>query len=138
MKTIKMIIISMVVLGVNSTCFSQTNASNTSDLHKANNVEVYYFHYTQRCATCIAVENESRKAVADLYGKKVSFAAYNMDDKVGEAKGKEQQVSGQTLLIVSGDTKIDITMEGFMFAHSNPDKLKQILKEKIDPLISAN
>ena len=44
-------------------------------------------------------------------------------------------VSGQTLLIVSGDTKINITNEGFMNAHSNPEKLKQIIKEKIDLLL---
>lgn len=101
-------------------------------------VEVFYFHFTHRCATCYAVESVSKKAVADLYGDKVSFADYNLDDETGEAKGKELQVSGQTLLIVSGDTKINITNEGFMNARSNPEKLKSIIKEKIDPLINKS
>ena len=47
----------------------------------------------------------------------------------------ELGVSGQTLLIVSGETRINITNEGFMNARSNPEKLKQIMKEKIDPLL---
>ena len=47
----------------------------------------------------------------------------------------ELGVSGQTLLIVSGDTRINITNEGFLNARSDPGKLKQIMKEKIDPLL---
>ncbi|MFC2137435.1 nitrophenyl compound nitroreductase subunit ArsF family protein [Bacteroidota bacterium] len=98
-------------------------------------VEVYYFHFTRRCATCNAVESVSKEAVADLYGPEVCFADYNLEEPEGELKGKELQVSGQALLIVSGNTKIDITNEGFMNARSNPEKLKQVIKEKIDPLL---
>jgi len=50
-------------------------------------------------------------------------------------KAEELGVSGQTLLIVSGDIKINITNEAFMYARSKPEKLKQVIKEKIDPLL---
>ena len=53
----------------------------------------------------------------------------------GEQKGEQLGVSGQSLFIIEGDTKINITNEGFLNARSNPDKLKQIIKEKIDPLL---
>jgi len=117
-------------------CSAQTNKNEeNTKIFKAEKVEVFYFHYTRRCVTCNAVESVSKEAVAELYGDKVSFTGYNLDDADGEAKGKELQVSGQTLLIVAGDTKINITNEGFMNARNNPEKLKAIIKEKIDPLL---
>lgn len=122
--------------GLNISCSAQTNKDkNESSVSEAGKVEVYYFHYTRRCATCNAVESVSKNAVAELYGDKVIFAEYNLDEEAGETKGKELEVSGQTLLIVAGDTKINITNEGFMNARSNPEKLKAIIKEKIDPLL---
>ena len=102
---------------------------------KTNTVEVYYFHFTKRCLTCQAIETQSKKIITDLYGDKVSFTALNLDENEGTAKGKELGINGQTLLIVKGNTQINLTNEGFMYARNNPEKLKQILKEKIDPLL---
>lgn len=136
MKIIKSFLFIIVVLSMNISCSAQPqNEKKSPNLSKADKVEVYYFHFTRRCATCNAVESVSKEAVAELYGDKVSFTGYNLDEEAGQEKGKELQISGQTLLIVSGDTKIDITNEGFMNARSNPEKLKAIIKEKIDPLL---
>lgn len=135
MKTLKVLFFALVALGMNISCSAQTNKNEETKVSKADKVEVYYFHFTRRCMTCQAVENVSKEAVAELYGDKVSFADYNLDEETGKAKGNELEVSGQTLLIIAGETKINITNEGFMNARSNPDKLKQIIKEKIDPLL---
>ena len=98
-------------------------------------VEVYYFHFSNRCVTCRAVESEAKKDVAELYGKKVKFQAMNLEEPAGAKKGKELKVTGQMLLIVKGDQKIDLTSKGFMYARSNPEKLKKILKTQIDALL---
>jgi predicted membrane-bound dolichyl-phosphate-mannose-protein mannosyltransferase len=98
-------------------------------------VEVYYFHYSRRCPTCVAVEDVTKEALKEYYGENVPFTELNLDNEVGKAKGEALDISGQSLIIVKGDTKINLTNEGFMYARSNPEKLKQILKEKIDPLI---
>jgi hypothetical protein len=136
MKSIKVLFLAVLAIGMNISCSAQTKKDNNkTSVSKAGKVEVYYFHYTRRCATCNAVESVSKDAVAELYGDKVAFADFNLDEAAGETKGKELEVSGQTLLIVAGDTKINITNEGFMNARSNPDKLKAIIKEKIDPLL---
>ncbi|MBN1116187.1 MAG: hypothetical protein JXA77_03215 [Bacteroidales bacterium] len=135
MKTIKVLLLAVMALSMNISCSAQTNKNVETKVSKTDKVQVYYFHYSRRCATCNAVESVSKDAIAELYGEKVSFAGYNLDEKAGEEKGKELAVSGQTLLIVAGDTKINITNEGFMNARSNPDKLKQIIKENIDPLL---
>lgn len=136
MKTIKFLVLACATVMISLTAMAQENQSvENQKIATSGNVVVYYFHFSHRCATCKAVESVSMESVRDLYGNKVRFSAYNLDEEEGELKGKEIGVSGQALLIVSSDTKIDITNEGFMNARSNPDKLKKIIKEKIDPLL---
>lgn len=136
MKAIKVLLLVVMAISLNIDCSAKSNKKEgITNVTKSEKVNVYYFHYTRRCMTCNAVESVSKKAITELYGDKVSFAGYNLDEKAGEAKGKEIGVSGQTLIIVAGEKKINLTNEGFMNAKSNPEKLKQIIKEKIDPLL---
>jgi len=136
MRTLKLIILAAIAFVMNISCSAQSEkVEKTANITNTNNIEVYYFHYTRRCATCNAVENVSKEAITELYGNKVTFTSFNLDEEKGKNKGKELEVSGQTLLIVAGDTKINITNEGFMNARNNPEKLKEIIKEKIDGMM---
>lgn len=136
MKAIELIILAILTIGLQPSCSAQSEKENKkTTVAKVEKIEVFYFHYTRRCATCNAVGSVSKEAVNELYGDKVSFADYNLDEEAGKKIGKKLKVSGQTLLIVAGDTQINITNEGFMNARKNPDKLKAIIKEKIDPLL---
>ena len=112
---------------------AQTSANNPKE-DKAK-VNVYYFHFNTRCETCRAVEDESKADISMLFGKDVSFAAYNLDKQAGEAKGKELGVNSQSLLVVKGDKKIDLTNEGFLYALTDPEKFKKVIEEKIKPLL---
>lgn len=136
MKTVKLLILActLIVAGFPLTA-QDTEKSENLEISKSDGVHVYYFHFSRRCATCQTVEKVAKEAVQDLYGDKVIFSAHNLDEAEGEKKGSEVGVSRQTLLIVGGDTKIDITNEGFMNAKSQPEKLKKIIKEKVDPLL---
>lgn len=98
-------------------------------------VDVYYFHFNTRCVTCRAVESEAQKDIKELFGKDVSFAAYNLDEPAGQAKGRELGINSQSLLVVKGDNKINLTNEGFMYARTNPEKFKKVIEEKIKPLL---
>lgn len=105
-------------------------------------VEVFYFHLTRRCVTCQAVENVARDAVKELYPVEVGkgtvvFKALNIEDKSSEADAKRVNATGQCLLVVSGDTRIDLTSEGFMNARNSPEKLKEAIKKAVDPLLKA-
>lgn len=135
MKTIKILFIAIFALGMTISCSLQAGENEGTKVSQTDDVDVYYFHFSRRCMTCQAVEDVSKDAVAELYGDKVSFEEYNLDEEAAKAKADELEVSGQSLVIVSGDTKINITNEAFMNARTNPEKLKQIIKEKIDPLL---
>lgn len=136
MKTLKLFLIAIIATGIHVSCSSQNSENNNQQASVSEDeVTVYYSHFKRRCVTCVAVENVSKEAIAELYNGAVSFKAINLDEPEGEAEGAKMGINGQSLLVVQGDTKIDLTTEGFMHAVSKPDELKKILKEKIDPLI---
>jgi hypothetical protein len=98
-------------------------------------VEAYYFHLSTRCVTCKAVEAEAKRNLESLYGGKVTFQAINIEEDANKTIVEKLKISGQTLLLVKGDTQINLTNEGFLYAMNNPEKFKTIIKEKVDMLL---
>ena len=130
----------MILILSGASCNAQTEKKQPVSAKSGNDVEVYYFHRTVRCVTCKTVEAEARKNVEMLYADqvkagKISFTALNLDKATGKSMGEKLGVNSQTLLIVKGDQKINITNEGFLYAVSQPQKFTEVMKSKIDPLI---
>ena len=129
----------LMFLGIGISC--NTSADKEKDkkgseiTRQAETVVIYYFHNTRRCATCKAVESVTKEAVEEMENKKVSFTGFNLEKTEGEKKAKELGVSGQTLLIVGGDKKVNITQEGFMYARTKPKTLKEIVQQKVNSLL---
>lgn len=123
-----------------SSCSGQSAKKKAVSATSGNDIEVYYFHMTTRCVTCKAVESEAKKNLDILYTDlvkkgKITFTGLNLEESTGKTIGDKFGVSGQTLLIVKGDQKINITNEGFLYALSKPEKFREIIKDKIDPLV---
>ena len=103
-------------------------------------IEVYYFHFTRRCTTCQNVEKVSKSAVETLYPEKVksgqvSFQSVNLEEKAGEAIGARYKIEGQTLIVIAGDKRADLTDKGFLYANDSPEKLKAEIKKAVDGLL---
>jgi len=103
-------------------------------------IEIYYFHFTRRCMTCTNVEKVSKAAVEQQYAEKVktgeiTFKSVNLDEKDGEAIGAKYKIEGQTLILISGDKRVDLTDKGFMYANNNPEKLKAEIKKAVDDML---
>ena len=133
-----LVLIMVSLLSFSASC-QKAKATKTS-VAKSAKVEVYYFHFTRRCATCQAVETESQKAIVALYpvqAKKmlITFKSVNLDMKGTEELAKRCDVSGQTLVVMGAGKHIDLTEKGFMYALNSPEKLKAELKKAIDPLL---
>ena len=121
-------------------CKGQPEKKQTGAAVSSNDVEIYYFHNTIRCTTCLAIEAEVRKNIEMLYPVmykegKISFTSLNLEEATGRTMGEKLGVSGQTLLIVSGNQKINITTDGFLYAVAKPDKFREVIKGKVDPLM---
>lgn len=103
-------------------------------------IEAYYFHFTSRCMTCRTVEERAQENLKDLYPEMwkngtLTFTAANLNEKEGERLAKKLGVSGQTLMIAKGNKQINITNEAFLYAVTNPEKYKMVIKEKVDELL---
>ncbi len=125
----------ILMLIVSSFSVNAQTAKKETAASSTNKVEAFYFHNTSRCVTCKTVESEAKADLESLYGTQVTFKTLNLEDATTKPIADKLQVSGQTLLLVKGDQKINITNEGFMYARTNPAKFKKIIKEKVDKLL---
>lgn len=103
-------------------------------------IEAYYFHFTARCVTCNTIEARAKENLETLYPNQVkngliTFQSVNLEDASSRPLAKRLGVSGQALLLVRGDMKINLTNDGFMYAAVKPDKFKEIINEKVDGLL---
>lgn len=146
-KFLPMIIIAVVIAATATALFAFRSGSPDAEEKvvsaSGEKVEVLYFHLTRRCVTCQAVETVSADAVHELYAEeikegKVVFRSLNIEDKATEEDAVRAKATGQCLLVISGDTRIDLTSEGFMYARNKPEKLREEIKKAIDPLLKAS
>lgn len=121
-------------------CNAQTAKKEETKAVAKGKVEVVYFHFTRRCMTCNAVETETKKVLETLYATqikagKIAFKSINLDEPTSKTAAEKCGAEGQSLLVMSGGKRIDLTSQGFMHAVNNPERLKAELKKTIDPLL---
>lgn len=111
-------------------CCSAEKTASCCD-KKESAVKAYYFHNTRRCVTCKTVESVATEA---LMTKNIALQSVNLEEAEGKALAQKLEVSGQTLLIVGGDKKENLTNFAFLNARSNPDLLKSKIIATVDAL----
>ncbi len=136
-KLISIIIALTLALNITACNNSQKKDSDSTSDKIEKTIKVYYFHYSHRCRTCVAVEQETKKALGELYPEKIktgkiSFQSIDMDEPEGEKLAEKMKISGQTLIFVQNDKTKNLTNDGFMYAVTNPEKLKTKIKQAIE------
>ena len=104
-------------------------------------VEVFYFHYSRRCASCINVEKETKRLVEETYATEIQagelvFASINLEEPANQAIAERAGASGQSILVVGAGQRQELTQQGFMYAR-NASRYQQELKKTIDPILAA-
>lgn len=116
----------------------------TAKTPEKDRVEVIYFHGKQRCATCVAIENNTREVMESLFGDelrsgKVVFKTVDLSTAEGEALADKYEVTWSSLFVnkwENGDeTRNNLTEFGFGNARNNPDGFKNGIAEKIRQLL---
>ena len=125
---------------ISCTAQSSNKQAKASDTN-SDKIEAYYFHFSARCVTCKTIEASAKENLETLYPNHVkqgliTFQSVNLEEAPTKHLAEKLGVSGQTLLIVKGDTKINLTNEGFMYAVVKPEKFKEIINEKVDALLA--
>jgi hypothetical protein len=114
----------------------EESQKNKEEVITAAKVEVYYFHNTRRCATCVAVEDVTLETLKESYPEQlksgiITFASLDLENDKNEPLARELHVSGQTLLIVKEGKKKDLTNDAFLYATTKPEKLKEKITKVI-------
>jgi len=141
MKTLRLII-ALVLIAPSISCSAQPSVKNNKTAgNNSDKIEAYYFHFTARCTTCKTIEAKAKEDLEVLYPEHVksgliTFQSLNMDEADNKLVAQKLGVSGQTLLLVRGDQKINITNEGFMYAVVKPEKFKEVINEKVEFLLT--
>jgi hypothetical protein len=105
-------------------------------------VEVYYFHGTMRCPTCLAVEEQTRKTLDENFPEElkagtVKLSVLNFEESENKALAEKFQIGWSSLILYvpeSGKT-VNLTEDAFANARSNPDEFRGELQKAIKELM---
>ena len=119
-------------------------ALQAQDAAKSTNpkVEVYYFHATMRCPTCLAVEEQTKKTLdenfaADLKAGTIQLKVLNLEEKENKALTEKFEVGWSSLILYvpESNKSVNLTEDAFANARSNPDIFRTELEKKIRELL---
>lgn len=120
-------------------CGSGENTANAKSPEK-DRVEVIFFHGKQRCATCMAIEKNTREVINNLFANElkngtVVFKIVDISTPEGEKIADKYEVTWSSLFVNkwkdSKETRSNLTEFAFGNARKNPDAFKKTLADKI-------
>jgi hypothetical protein len=140
MKAFRLFITILMLVPVIACTSQPANKQAIASGNNSDKIEAYYFHFTARCTTCKTIEASAKENLETLYPDQfkqglMTFQSLNLEEAPNKALAEKLGVSGQALLIVKGDKKINLTNEGFMYAVVKPERFKEIINEKVDGLM---
>lgn len=109
-----------------------------------NRVEILYFHGKQRCATCMAIEKNTRELVNTTFAKElkngtVVFKIVDISTKEGEKIADKYEVTWSSLYVNKWkngrETRNNMTEFSFSNARKNPEAFKNGVIKKIKALL---
>lgn len=143
MKSLRLLIAMSIVIPFLS-CSGQATLNEEKPVeNNSDQINAYYFHFTSRCVTCNTIEAKAKENLEVLYPQLVkngliTFQSVNLDDPGSKPLAQKLGIAGQTLLLVKGNEKINITNEGFMYAVVKPEKFKEVINEKVEILLTQS
>ena len=107
-------------------------------------VEVLYFHGTQRCATCMAIEKNTNALVESAYAEQLKSGKLefrSVDISKEGALAEKYGVSWSSLILVDHDKdgkecSTNLTEFAFGNARTAPNKFKAGLSEQISEMLN--
>ncbi len=145
-----LITLSAVFFACNQAAQNQNNNSDstkiTNELVQNTNLklQIYYFHATHRCETCISIEKNVKKVLESYYKDQMSKGIINLkvlcvDDEVNKALVEKYQAAGAALHLVKIENSVekDNDLSDFAFSYSNvePDVFIKGMKDTIQYFI---
>ena len=105
---------------------------------------VYNFHVTNRCPSCIAIEDVTTKTLKTYFAAEVKRGQIkqfivNVDEEKNAKLAEKYQVFGSGLFITrvfkGKETTADLTGDGFKYARKKEEEFTHIVKSKIQEFL---
>lgn len=135
----KFLMIFALLIGLVSCGHNSDSAAKEETLEK-DRVEVIYFHGKQRCATCMAIEKNTREVIDSIFADKIAdgslvFRIVDISTPEGEQIADKYEVTWSSLFVSKWnngeETRGNLTEFGFGNARQNADMFKKGLTDKI-------
>lgn len=107
-------------------------------------LQVYYFHSTNRCPTCLGIQSNVKSVIDNEYSEEVEkgiirFTEVNVDLKKNQALAERFGAYGSSLHMVQitdgVENDVDLTDYAFMYSNAKPDFFIQGINDTIDYFI---
>lgn len=146
----KLILALAICFGLTAYGSNEVKRGNTAKVEQvqpqkiSNRVEVLYFHGKQRCATCMAIEKNTRELVNTTFAKElkngtVVFKIVDISTPEGEKIADNYKVTWSSLYVNKWkdgkETRNDMTKFSFSNARKNPDTFKNGVIQKVKSLL---
>ena len=111
---------------------------------RENGVEVLYFHGKQRCATCVAIERETKAVIDGQFADAVADGVLEMriidiTQPENEAIADKYEITLSSLVVVKykegKEQAENLTKFAFANARNNPETFRSELTEKLKKLL---
>lgn len=131
--------------GTSGTTVGQQQSQSQSQLQDTGDrVEVLYFHAKQRCATCMAIEKNTKDVIEtqfadELENGTVIFRIIDISEPENEKIADKYEVTWSSLFVSQWkdgkETYENLTEYAFANARTSPETFKSGLTEKINELL---
>lgn len=119
---------------------SDSVSEETADISDKPTLLIYNFHITNRCASCIAIEEATTKTLntyfaAEVKQGRIKRQILNVDEDANKNVSEKYQAFGSGLFVTrvskGKETTTDLTGDGFKYAKNKEEKFIEILKKQI-------
>ena len=131
----KVIAIALLFMSIVFSACSQNERPQNVSTAESNGIEVLYFHGKQRCATCIAIEKQTKQAVEELSDNRLTMRTIDISKKENESIVEKYEVAWSSLIVVKDGNVLNLTDLGFSLARNNPDGFREKFKSEIKQLL---
>lgn len=144
----KVILALAVCLGLAAYGGNGVRNENAAKMEQAKNVkdrvEILYFHGKQRCATCMAIEKNTKEAVMAQFAKEIKkgtvvFRTIDISKPENKKIAEKNEVTWSSLFICKWkngkETHENLTQYAFANARKNPDTFKSEVVRKVKNLL---
>lgn len=117
------------------------NSKKGVDDGNATTLKIYYFHVTNRCGNCMAIEENTQKALEKYFPEElkrgsITFSSVNLDQDSSKSLVEKCDASAMTLFFVKTDekgqeTKTDFSEFAINNARSKPDAYMLGIRDRI-------